>query len=75
MDRGELDIPAIDSLDAALLLHAVLNPDFIAEHRLRVVGVTSTGAAEPAADAVRDALADRGHRNVVTVSDGRFHDP
>jgi hypothetical protein len=69
IDRGELDIPAIDTLDAELLLHAVLNPDVIAEHRIRVVGVTTTCAAEPAAAAVVEALAARGHRNVVSVTD------
>ena len=69
IDRGELDIPAIETLDADLLLHAVLNPDVIAEQRIRVVGVTSTKEAEPAAAAVIDALRARGHRNVAAVSD------
>jgi hypothetical protein len=69
IDRGELDIPAIEALDADLLLHAVLNPDVIAEQRIRVVGVTSTKDAAPAAAAVVDALAARGHRNVVSVAD------
>ncbi len=69
IDRGELAIPATDELDAELLLRAILNPDLVAEHRIRVVGVTCTGDAESAAAAVRDALAARGHRNVVTVSE------
>ena len=69
IDRGELDIPAIDELDAGLLLHALLNPDVIPENRIRVVGVTSTSEAQVAADAVIAALAARGHRNVVLVSD------
>ena len=70
IDRGELDIPAFDELDADLLLQAVLNPDVIAESRIRVVGVTCTTDALPAAAAVIDALAARGHHDVVSVSDG-----
>ncbi|HYN70960.1 MAG TPA: hypothetical protein VES60_00535 [Nakamurella sp.] len=69
IDRGEIDIPAIESLDADLLLHAVLNPDIVDESRIRVVGVTSTREAEPAVAAVVDALTVRGHRNVASVSD------
>jgi len=69
IDRGELDIPAIDDLDAGLLLHALLNPAVVPENRIRVVGVTSTSEARAAADAVIAALAARGHRNVVFVSD------
>ncbi|MGH3638793.1 MAG: DUF7159 family protein [Mycobacterium sp.] len=69
IDRGELDIPAVDALDADLLLHAVLNPDVIAENRIRVVGVTSTTEAVSAAGAVVDALKARGHRDVVTIPD------
>jgi hypothetical protein len=69
IDRGELAIPALDDLDAELLVRAILNPDVVAEHRIRIVGVTCTGEAQSAAAAVRDALAARGHRNVVTMSD------
>jgi hypothetical protein len=69
IDRGELDIPSIDDIDADLLLHAVLNPDVIAENRIRVVGVTSTADAQSAATAVVDALAARGHHDVAPVSD------
>ncbi|MBJ7339320.1 hypothetical protein [Mycolicibacterium sp.] len=69
VDRGELVIPDIDSLDADLLLHAVLNPDVVDESRIRVVGVTSTREADPAAAAVVNALAARGHRNVASISD------
>ncbi|MET0474600.1 MAG: hypothetical protein ABW001_08170 [Mycobacterium sp.] len=69
IDRGELDIPAIDDLDADLLLRAVLNPDVIAENRIRVVGVTCTTDALPAAGAVVDALEARGHHDVVSISD------
>ena len=56
IDRGELDIPDLATLDADLLVHAVLNPDVIAEERIRVVGVTGTRDAEPAAAAVRAAF-------------------
>ncbi|WP_082570071.1 hypothetical protein [Mycobacterium sp. Root135] len=69
IDRGELDIPAIDDVDADLLVHAVLNPAVVAEDRIRVVGVTSTADAGPAAAAVVDALVARGHRDVAPVSD------
>jgi hypothetical protein len=69
IDRGELDIPAIDALDADLLLHAVLNPDVVAENRIRVVGVTCTTDALAVAGDVVDALKARGHHNVVFVSD------
>jgi hypothetical protein len=69
IDRGELDIPAIESLDVGLVLHAVLNPDVIPEHRIRVIGVTSTEEAAPAAAAVVETLRARGHRNVVSVTD------
>ncbi|GAB7066295.1 hypothetical protein H7J06_05275 [Mycobacterium hodleri] len=69
VDRGELDIPAIDDVDADLLIRAVLNPDVIPEHRIRVVGVTSTADAEPAVGAVVAALAARGHHGVAHVSD------
>jgi hypothetical protein len=68
IDRGELDIPAIDDVDADLLVRAVLNPDVVAEQRIRVVGVTSTADAEPAATAVVAALAARGHHDVAHVS-------
>ena len=69
IDRGELDIPAIDDVDADLLLEAVLNPDVIADNRIHVVGVTSTADARVAATAVVDALAARGHHDVAPVSD------
>ena len=69
IDRGELDIPDLATLDADLLVHAVLNPDVVAEERIRVVGVTGTRDAEPAAAAVRAAFEARGHRDVVSVSD------
>ncbi|MCV7421351.1 hypothetical protein H7K45_12435 [Mycobacterium yunnanensis] len=67
VDRGELDITEIDDVDPDLLARAVLNPDVIAGRQIRVVGVTSTAAAEGAASAVVDAFAARGH--VVPVSD------
>ncbi|MDX1888104.1 hypothetical protein [Mycolicibacterium sp. 050158] len=69
VDRGEVDIPALDALDADLLVHAVLNPDVIDEQRIRVIGVTSTRDAEAVAGDVVAALAARGHRSVVSVSD------
>lgn len=69
IDRGELDIPAIDDVDADLLVHAVLNPAVVAEDRIRVVGVTSTADAGGAAAAVVDALIARGHHDVARVSD------
>jgi hypothetical protein len=69
IDRGELDIPAVDTLDADLLVLAVLNPEVIAANRIRLIGVTSTRDAEPAAVAVVDALAARGYADVVSVSD------
>lgn len=69
IDRGELVIPAIDDVDADLLVHAVLNPAVVAEDRIRVVGVTSTADAGRAAAAVVDALVARGHHDVAPVSD------
>lgn len=69
IDRGELDIAAIDDVDADLLVHAVLNPAVVAEDRIRVVGVTSTADAGGAAAAVVDALVARGHHDVARVSD------
>ena len=69
IDRGELDIPAIDDVDADLLVRAVLNPDVVGEGRIHVVGITSTADAEPAAMAVVAALATRGHHDVAHVSD------
>lgn len=69
IDRGELDIPAIDDVDADLLVHAVLNPAVVAEDRIRVVGVTSTADAGGAAAAVVAALVARGHHDVARVSD------
>jgi hypothetical protein len=69
IDRGELDIAAIDDVDADLLVHAVLNPAVVAEDRIRVVGVTSTADAGGAGAAVVDALVARGHRDVARVSD------
>ena len=69
VDRGELDIAAIDDVDADLLVHAVLNPAVVAEDRIRVVGVTSTADAGGAGAAVVDALVARGHRDVARVSD------
>jgi len=69
VDRGELDIPAIDDVDADLLVRAVLNPDVVAAHRIRVVGVTSTADAEPAVGLVVAALEARGLHDVVHVSD------
>ena len=69
IDRGELDIPAIDDVDADLLVHAVLNPAVVAEDRIRVVGVTSTADAGQAAASVAAALVARGHHHVAPVSD------
>jgi hypothetical protein len=69
IDRGEVVMPAVDEFDADLLVHAVLNPEVIAENRIRVVGVTSTAEAKSAATAVVDALAARGHHDVAPVSD------
>ena len=69
LDRGELVISAVDDVDADLLVRAVLNPDVVPEHRIRVVGVTATADAEPAAVAVVAALAARGHHDVARVSD------
>lgn len=69
IDRGAIDIPAIDDVDADLLVRAVLNPAVIAENRITVVGVTSTGDAEQAAADVVAALAAHGLHDVVPVSD------
>ncbi|MEU0499022.1 hypothetical protein [Mycobacterium sp. NPDC006124] len=69
VDRGEVDIAAVDDVDAELMARAVLNPAVVAGHRIRVVGVTSTAGAEGAAVAVVDALAARDHLDVVRVSD------
>ncbi|MDP9168617.1 MAG: hypothetical protein M3O32_21560 [Actinomycetota bacterium] len=69
IDRGEVDLPSPDDLDADVLLDAVLNPDVVADNRIRVVGVTSTDDAESAAAAVVHALAGRGHHDVTAVSD------
>jgi hypothetical protein len=69
IDRGSLDIPAIDTVDIDLLLDAVLNPDVVAQNRIHMAGVTTTDEAQPLADAVLEGLAARGHGNVVAVSD------
>ncbi|BBZ26679.1 hypothetical protein MMAD_09740 [Mycolicibacterium madagascariense] len=69
IDRGEVDIPDLATLDADLLVHAVLNPDVVAEEAIRVVGVTATKDAESAAAEVVAAFVARDHRDVVSVSD------
>jgi hypothetical protein len=56
-------------LDADFLLDLVLNHDVVGENEMHAVGVTWTSEGAVAAAAVLDALADRGVRNVVVVSD------
>lgn len=69
IDRGALDIRAIDTLDADFLLDAVLNDDVVADNRIHVIGVTWTDEAVSVVGTLLDALAARGYRNVVTVPD------
>ncbi len=66
IDRGQFQV---DGLDADFLLDLLLNKDVVAEGRLHAVGVTWTNEAAVPAGAVLDALAERGLRNVVAVSD------
>jgi hypothetical protein len=66
IDRGQFQI---DGLDADFLLDLLLNQDVVAESQLHAVGVTWTNEAAVSAGAVLDALAERGLRNVVAVSD------
>jgi hypothetical protein len=66
IDRGQFQV---DGLDADFLLDLLLNQDVVAESQLHAVGVTWTNEAAVAAGAVLDALAERGLRNVVAVSD------
>jgi hypothetical protein len=66
IDRGQFQV---DGLDADFLLDLLLNQDVVAESQLHAVGVTWTNDAAVAAGAVLDALAERGLRNVVAVSD------
>ena len=66
IDRGQFQV---DGLDADFLLDLLLNQDVVAESQLHAVGVTWTNEAAVSAGAVLDALAERGLRNVVAVSD------
>jgi hypothetical protein len=66
IDRGAFDVAA---LDADFLLDLVLNHDIVGENDMHAIGVTWTSEGAVAAAAVLDALADRGVRNVVVVSD------
>ncbi|HEX7824749.1 MAG TPA: hypothetical protein VF477_07610, partial [Mycobacterium sp.] len=66
IDRGEFQVGA---LDADFLLDVLLNRGVVAENRLHAVGVTWSNEAAVSASSVLDALADRGVRNVVVVSD------
>ena len=70
IDRGALDISAIERFDADGLLGALLDDEeTVAESRVRAIGVTWTSNAEAAASTVLQALAARGLENVVAVSE------
>ena len=68
IDRGAIDTAADAAFDAEDLLDELLDGN-VAFGRLRAIGVTWSRQAEAAATAVFDALAARGHDNVLAISD------